>query len=960
LGYSVKGTLQKEKIESLIIAKEQAEIAAQELLIAKEQAEAAKSALDQHSLVSITDLEGDIIYVNDKFVEISGYQQSELIGKKHNILNSNNQPKSYWLEMYQTVLAGKVWHDEVRNRAKNGHYYWVDTTIVPNLDHHKQVKGFTSIRTDISQQKESIKNLAIAKEQAETATESRTQFLANMSHEIRTPMNGVLGMLGLLQQSNLSKEQHHKVSIAQSSAESLLTLINDILDFSKIEAGKLELEMLDFNLREMLEDVAESMALRAEVKNIEIILDVTEIEYSMVKGDPGRIRQILTNLVGNAIKFTEQGEIIIRAKVHKKENGLYCFSCIIQDTGMGIPQDKISSLFDSFSQVDASTTRKYGGTGLGLSICKLLLELMGGEISVKSEHNQGSCFSFNLKIEISKNSQKVLPHIDISNLSLLIVDDNATNREVLHGQLELWGVTVTEAENGSRALQLCQQLIDNEQPLFDIAFLDMQMPEMDGEMLGKKLLAHPMFKSIKLIMMTSISSIHDASYFSKIGFYGFFSKPTTTSDLFNALNVVMSDEYNLSQDGTIITHDYLSTLKSNQSAIEQDINDKFETSHFRVLLVEDNRINQMVAQGILENLGLHADIAANGIEALHSIKSASDDSLYDLVLMDCQMPEMDGYEATKQIRAGKAGSKNSNVPIIAMTANAMQGDREICLVAGMSDYLAKPIAPNELCKKLNQWLNNKNDSKTVVKLISDQPSSTITDNINAANQSESFTPNDTINEHWDKNAVLKRVMGKEKLLRALVISFSGEMPNRIAQLNDEIMSDNTKNKNHETIQMIAHTIKGVAGNLGGIVLQEYASQMEVAAKQQTGDYQSLMPKLECSYNHLIVIFDEFIASTESKSIELPTGIANSEPKGKPLTMISIKELITIFLTIKEKLEQSDYIDSEDLKMAIENYSIELFYDEYQRLLHQLEQFNIDLALESVEKILVKFEKYDQN
>lgn len=914
----------------------------------------------------------------------------ELVDEKLSVIASKS-PKIQQTMEYENILESFITKtpDDICNGVQQHHHFidnkdeFITCYVAPlfkETDVEEVKLGYLMLFTEQSENKTNKKStfikevaellsVALIRENARTLlkeasaaaeqnSQLKSEFLASMSHEIRTPMNGVLGMLGLLQQSELTKDQHHKTSLAKSSAESLLVLINDILDFSKIEAGKLELEILDFDLRGMLGEFAESMALRAQEKDIEIILDVTQIECSMVKGDPGRIRQILTNLVGNALKFTSQGEVTIRAKVHEKEKGLHCFSCSIQDTGIGIPQEKMSSLFDSFSQVDASTTRKYGGTGLGLSICKQLSELMGGDVTVSSELGQGSCFTFNIEIEISENSQKVLPSIDISKLSLLIVDDNATNREVLRGQLELWGVTVTEADRGAQALQLCQQLVDNEQPLFDVAFLDMQMPEMDGEELGKKLHGHLLFKSIKLIMMTSISSVQEARYFSKIGFHGFFPKPTTTSDLFNALNVVMSDDYNVNEEGTIITHDYLSTLKFSQSVVEENTSNTFESAHFRLLLVEDNITNQLVAQGVLANFGLHTDVAANGLEALQSIAAAPDDSLYDLILMDCQMPEMDGYEATKHIRAGKACSKNSNIPIIAMTANAMQGDKEICLAAGMSDYLAKPIEPDKLLNKLNQWLNSKSisNNKVASKVISHQETSTIIADTSVNGHAESFSPSSHINEHWDKPAVLKRVMGKEKLLRALVESFCDEMPSRIVQLNDEVMGDVSQSKYHKNIQIIGHTIKGVAGNLGGIALQESANQLEMAAKQQKGHYQPLMEKLEQSYNKLMVIFDEFITSTDNTLLESVSSATSNEPKCKSLTVTSIEELITLFLTIKEKLEQSDYVDSEELKMTIDNYSTESFDNEYQRFLHQLEQFNIELALKAVEEILTKLEK----
>lgn len=357
-----------------------------------------KYALDQHSIVAITDVKGDITFANQKFSDISGYSIEELIGKNHRILNSGYHDREFFVQMYETIGKGNVWHGEVCNRAKDGHLYWVNTTIVPFKDDKNKPKSYIAIRTDITERKKAEELLIEAKNEALQAVGAKSEFLASMSHEIRTPMNGVLGMLGLLSHTDLNGEQVHRVKIAQSSAQALLNLINDILDFSKVEAGKLDLELLDYNLRGMLGEFSEAMGLQAQAKDLEIILDVKGIEESMVKGDPGRLRQILTNLVGNAIKFTESGEIVIRVEIEEySENRLQMF-CSISDTGIGIPEEKIPGLFDSFSQVDASTTRKYGGTGLGLAIAKKLCLLMQGDITARTTEN-GSVFEFNVKLD---------------------------------------------------------------------------------------------------------------------------------------------------------------------------------------------------------------------------------------------------------------------------------------------------------------------------------------------------------------------------------------------------------------------------------------------------------------------------------------------------------------------------------------------------------------------------------
>jgi signal transduction histidine kinase/DNA-binding response OmpR family regulator len=583
--------------------------------------------------------------------------------------------------------------------------YVFEETLNANREQKKELKKALEV---LQQQRD---DLVEAKIRAEAGSKAKSEFLASMSHEIRTPMNGVLGMLGLLDKESLTNEQHHKLSLAQASAKSLLSLINDILDFSKVGAGKIDLEIIDFNLRALLGEFAESLALKAQEKGLELVLDVTHIEQSTVRGDPGRIRQILTNIVGNAIKFTEQGEIVIYSELLPASGGKLRLHCKVSDTGIGIPVDKQGQLFEVFTQADASTTRKYGGTGLGLSIAKRLCELMGGSIAVSSEEGQGTCFEFSLLLETSTCSKHVIPEMSMDGLRVLVVDDNKTNREVLKGQISHWGATVVGAEDGPMALTVLEQQfeVSNEQP-FDIAFLDMQMPNMSGAMLGREIKADVRFNDIKLVLMTSMSNSENSHFYSNLGFDAHFPKPTTTDDLLKALTVVLENEDALKQSESLVTSDYVKaldvlaqaqndiedTLTKKSNTLESEPSDSQWPANARILLVEDNSINQLVAQGILEALGLSADFAVDGQEALNVLAGAPEQTPYTLILMDCQMPIMDGYETTRNIRAGRAGSRYLSIPIIAMTANAMNGDKEKCLEAGMDDYVSKPVDPESL------------------------------------------------------------------------------------------------------------------------------------------------------------------------------------------------------------------------------------------------------------------------
>jgi two-component system, sensor histidine kinase and response regulator len=736
--------------------------------------------------------------------------------------------------------GGRTWSAEYRVRHRQGYYQIVlDRGYVVRDENGEPVRILGSMM-DVTKRRQAEEESEKARQEAETANRIKSEFLANMSHEIRTPMNGVIGMTGLLMDTDLTEEQRDYAETIRLSGENLLTIINDILDFSKIEAGRLDLETTEFDLLVAVETAVGLLAERAHTKGLELVSLVEADVPTALRGDPGRLNQVLINLLSNAIKFTEAGEVVLCASLAEETEGAVLVRFEVSDTGIGLTEEQQQHIFETFSQADASTTRRYGGTGLGLPISKRLVQMMGGQIGVESNEGVGSTFFFTARLKKQPAGAQLTltphSHADLRDLRILIVDDNETNRKILHNQVISWGMKNGQAEDGHVALKLLRAAAQKGES-YDLAILDLDMPGMDGIELAHRVKDDPTVSSVRLMLLTSMGVRGEAEQAQRAGFTAYLTKPVRQSELYDAIVTMMSLPVDLASassrtDTPLVTRYGLKEAKA--------------SLHTRLLIAEDNIVNQKVAAKMVERLGYQADVVADGLEAVEALSHVP----YAAVLMDVQMPEMDGYAATREIRRHEAvagrrsimmGRPIRRTPIIAMTANAMQGDREKAVGAGMDDYVPKPVKREELGAVLERWIPNADEDKATKAVASE-------DSV----EQDSEDPLD--------RGVLASLRGLQQegdpdILKELMELFLADVPLQLVVLRKAVEAGDVA-----SVGRIVHTLKGSCGNMGARSMEALCTELEeIVRSEELRTAPELISRLEEEFGRARVALEEEVS-----------------------------------------------------------------------------------------------------
>jgi two-component system sensor histidine kinase/response regulator len=728
-------------------------------------------------------VDGRLLDCNDTFARILGYAtREECLAKPMAEHYSEAGDRGEFVA--RLMNEGSVSDLESKLRSRDGRTVWVaeTATLLESANNAPSIIEGTIL--DITQRKDAEAGLRAAMTTAEEANRAKSEFLANMSHEIRTPMNGIIGMTELALGTEITGEQREYLETVRSSADALLGIINDILDFSKIEARKLDIDVINFDLRYTLDDTLRALAPRAHAKELELACRVAPEVPQVLGGDPSRLRQILLNLIGNAVKFTEKGEVVVRVECAPLDGEHVAVTFTVSDTGIGIPHEKHASIFDPFTQADASTTRRFGGTGLGLTISSRLVALMGGKISVESEPGHGTQFHVTLPFEI--RAEIVTPTArrelkDLRGLQVLVVDDNATNRRILEDTLIAWGMRPTLVDGGFAALTALDHAYSIGKP-FSLALIDFQMPDLDGFGLAQKIKLRPELRTTMIMMLSSVGHRGDAHHFRELGVASYLTKPVRQSVLLDAILAVLAANDRPGVPKVLVTRH---TLNESRRSL-------------RILLAEDNAVNRQLVTALLGKRGHTTVAVVNGREAVAAVAKGG----FDLVLMDVQMPEMDGLEATTAIRRAELLSK-AHVPIIALTAHAMKGDREACLAAGTDEYLSKPVNATELFALIDTLLRNATTTAPEGGLIS-----ALTD------------------PAFDLEGALARVEGDRTLLSELTRIFSADVPRALAEIRRcATTGDNAG------LETAAHAFRGACGNFGAKGAVDAAHVLELMGRR---------------------------------------------------------------------------------------------------------------------------------